>query len=97
MSLETFWPQSLPKMPRPEQSQADADSESELSPALAKALQIMTEKISNAIDEKLGPLAETVHNHTQQLESVNGRLDEAERRIMAVEAFLEDGQSRFYS
>lgn len=112
MSLETFWSQSLPKMPKPakktgkkdstsegladepEQSQADAGSEAELSPALAKALQIMTEKISNAIDEKLGPLAETVHGHTQQLESVNGRLDEAERRIMAVEALSEDAQSR---
>lgn len=72
MSLETFWLQSLPKMPRtakktakkdsttegsadePEQSLEDAGSEAELSPALAKALQIMTEKISNAIDEKLG-------------------------------------------
>lgn len=115
MSLETFWPQSLQKMPRPakktakkdsaaegsadkpEQSQADAGSEADLSPALAKALQIMTEKISNAIDEKLGPLAETVHNHTQQLESVNGRLDEAERRIMAVEAFSEDAQSRVFN
>lgn len=112
MSLETFWPQSLPKMPRPakktakkdstaegsadepEQSQADAGSEAELSPALAKALQIMTEKISNAIDEKFGLLAETVNNHTQQLESVNGRLDEAERRIMVVEASSEDAQSR---
>lgn len=115
MSLETFWPQSLPKMPRPakktakkystadgsadepEQSQADAGSEAELSPAHAKALQIMTEKISNAIDEKLGPLAETVHNHTQQLESVNNRLDEAERRIMAVEASSEDAQSRAFA
>lgn len=60
---------------------AEANSEPELSPALAKALEIMTEKISSAIAEKLGPLAETVHNHTQQLETATHRLDEAERRI----------------
>lgn len=69
--LETFWSQSLQKMPipakktgekdstadasaeEPEQSLRDANSESELSPALAKELQIITEKISNTIDEKI--------------------------------------------
>ncbi|KAL0150398.1 hypothetical protein M9458_054215 [Cirrhinus mrigala] len=38
----------------PEHSSGDANSEPELSPALAKALEIITEKISGAIDQKLG-------------------------------------------
>ncbi|RXN13098.1 LINE-1 type transposase domain-containing 1 [Labeo rohita] len=104
MSREMFWSQSLLKMPKPakktrkkadelEHSSGDTNSEPELSPTLAKALEIMTERISSAIDEKLGPLAEIVHNHTQQLESATNRLVEVERRIMAAEAFSEDAQT----
>lgn len=81
----------------PEHGSDDVNSEPELSPALAKALEIMTEKISSTIDEKLGPLAETVHNHTQQLETATHRLDEAERRIMAAEASSEDAQTRVFT
>lgn len=107
MSLETFWPQSLPKMPRSAKKMAKiirtlTNRRTSLNRVrqmlaarlkLAKAFQIMTEKISNATDEKLGPLAETVHNHTKQLEGVNNQFEEAERRIMVVEASSEDAQS----
>ncbi|KAI4794776.1 hypothetical protein KUCAC02_031847 [Chaenocephalus aceratus] len=67
--------------------QAESGISDELDPALAKALNVMTDNIIKVIDEKLSPLVETIHNHSVELQSANRRLDEAETRIMAVENF----------
>lgn len=56
-----------------------------LDPALAKALSVMTSNIIKVIDEKLSPLAETIHRHSTELNAASERLDEAEARLLAVE------------
>lgn len=46
--------------------QADGDTADGLDPALAKARSIMTSNIIKVIDEKLSPLAETIHKHATE-------------------------------
>ncbi|KAL0168443.1 hypothetical protein M9458_036665 [Cirrhinus mrigala] len=78
----------------PERCEGEASDDFELSPAMAKAFQHMTETISKTIDAKLDPLAEVVHIHSQQLENCKARLDEAERRIASAEELAESMQAR---
>lgn len=61
-------------------------SEPELEPGLAKALEIMTNRIMSKISEKLDPLAKTVASHTNELKRANERMDEAEDRVLQLEA-----------
>ncbi|CAL9707497.1 unnamed protein product [Knipowitschia caucasica] len=65
--------------------QADSDIPDGLDPALAKALSLMTANIIKVIDEKLSPLAETIHKHAAELQTASKRLDEAEARLLATE------------
>ncbi|ROL48342.1 LINE-1 retrotransposable element ORF1 protein [Anabarilius grahami] len=65
----------------PEQGDGEENDKVELSPAMAKAFQHMTETISKTIDVKLDPLAEIIHTHSQELENCKSRLDEAENRF----------------
>ena len=52
-----------------------------LDPALTKALNLMTADIIKVINEKLSPLAETIHKQAVDLQ----RLDEVEARLLALE------------
>ena len=61
------------------------DEEAELEPGLAKALELMTNKLMTAINDKLEPLAKTVLSHTTELKRANDRLDEAEARVLQLE------------
>ncbi|CAB1436489.1 unnamed protein product [Pleuronectes platessa] len=62
---------------------AEPDSADGLDPALAKALNVMTSNIIKVIDEKLGPLAETIRKHATEIQTANERLDEAEARAIS--------------
>lgn len=74
--------------------QAESDTAEGLDPALAKALSVMTANIIKVIDEKLSPLAETIHKHATELQTANKRLDEAEARLLAVENSAEAQEPR---
>ncbi|XP_045931245.1 uncharacterized protein LOC123986873 isoform X2 [Micropterus dolomieu] len=65
--------------------QTEFDTADGLDPALAKTLSIMTSNIIKVIDEKLSPLAETIHKHATELLAASKRLDEAGTRLLAVE------------
>lgn len=111
MSLETFWPDSFVKMPKPlkklekkdlpENAASEdchaGDDAGQLDPALSRALQEMTEKITKVIDDKLGSLAQTVQAHSQQLEQTTVRLNEAENRIAEAESSVDTANARIQS
>ncbi|ROL53298.1 hypothetical protein DPX16_1985 [Anabarilius grahami] len=78
----------------PEQGDGEENDEVELSPAMAKAFQHMTETISKTIDVKLDPLVEIIHTHSQELENCKSRLDEAERRIVSAEELADSMKAR---
>ena len=70
------------------------DEEAELEPGLAKALDLMTNKLMTAINDKLEPLAKTVLSHTTELKRANDRLDEAEARVLQLETANEPHAER---
>ena len=70
------------------------DSEMELEPGLAKAFELMTNKIMLAINDKLDPLAQTVLSHTNDLKRANDRLDEVEARMLQVETANEPQEAK---
>lgn len=66
--------------------QTESDVSDELDPALDKALRLMTANILKVTDEKLSPLAETIHKHSAELQTASKRLDEAQARVLAAES-----------
>lgn len=54
----------------------------------------MTSNIIKVIDEKLGPLAETIHKHAMELQAANTRFDKAEARLLAAENSAEAREPR---
>ena len=66
----------------------EEDSEMELEPGLARALDLMTNKLMMAINDKLDPLAKTVLSHTSELKRASDRLDEVEARVLQVETAI---------
>ena len=72
----------------------EEDDEAELDPGLAKALDLMTNKLMVAINEKLEPLAQTVLSHTTELKKTKDRLDEAEARVLQLETANESQGNR---
>ncbi|CAB1430425.1 unnamed protein product [Pleuronectes platessa] len=70
------------------------EEEAELEPGLAKALDLMTNKLMMAINDKLEPLAKTVLSHTTELKRANDRLDEAEARVLQLETANEPHAER---
>ena len=65
--------------------QAEFETVDGLDPAFAKALSVMTSNIIKVIDEKLSPLAETIHKLATLLQAASRWFDEAEARLPAVE------------
>lgn len=64
------------------------DSGMELEPGLARALELMTDKLMMTINDKLDPLAKTVLSHTSELKRASDRLDEVEARVLQVETAI---------
>lgn len=65
--------------------QAELETADGLDPALAKAVSVMSTNIIKVIEEKLSPLAETIHKHATEIQTISKLLDEAEVRPLAVE------------
>lgn len=72
----------------------EEDSEMELEPGLARALDLMTNKLMMAINDKLDPLAKTVLSHTSELKRASDRLDEVEARVLQVETANEPQEAK---
>lgn len=66
-----------------------ADGCGQLEPALSRALQEMTEKITKVIADKLGMGMLTSQVHSQQLEQATARLNMAENRTADVKSSVD--------
>lgn len=60
-------------------------TEKELESGLAKALELMTNKLMAAINNKHNPLTKTVLAHTNKLKRASEQLDEVEARMLQLE------------
>lgn len=82
---------SLPELSPVEEEQQPllANNEDVLDPAFRQTIQEITANITRVIDEKLGPLSQTIQAHAQQLKKIEERTTEAENRIAAAECTSE--------
>lgn len=72
---------------------AEANSNS-FEPALRAAISEITSNITKVMDEKLGPLAQLIQVHREELDGHARRLTEAEGRISAMEDAIDPVESR---
>jgi len=86
----------MPDSPPEEEEQRllQADNEFVLDPAFRLTIQEVTANITRVIDEKLGPLSQTIQAHAQQLKEIEQRATEAENRIAAAEHTCETVDTR---
>lgn len=87
---------SLPDFPPVEEEPHPllANTEDVLDPAFRQTIQEITANITRVIDEKLGPLSQTIQAHAQQLKKVEERTTETENRIAAAEHITESVETR---
>lgn len=87
---------SLPDLPPVEEEQPPLKDSTEdaLDPAFRQTIQEITANITKVIDEKLGPLSQTLQAHAQQLNKLEERTAEAENRISAAEHVSETAEMR---
>lgn len=77
-----------------EQQQLLANTEDTLDPAFRQTIREITANITKVIDEKLGPLSQTIQAHARQLKEIEERTTEAENRIAAAEHASETVETR---
>ncbi|KAE8277957.1 hypothetical protein D5F01_LYC24000 [Larimichthys crocea] len=75
--------------PEEEQQQLQANPKVVLDAPFRQTIQEITANITKVIDEKLGPLSQTLQAHAQQLKEIEERTTEAENRIAATEHICE--------
>lgn len=77
-----------------QQQQLQANTEVVLDAAFRQTIQEITANITRVIDEKLGPLSQTIQAYAQQLKKIEERTTEAENRIAAAEHTCEAVDTR---
>ena len=98
-SSKTSRPEATASLPdfspvEEEQQPLMANTEDALDPAFRQTIQEITANITRVIDEKLGPLSQTLQAHAQQLKKIEERTTEAENRIAAAERTSETAEMR---
>lgn len=98
-SSKTSRPEATARLPdfspvEEEQQPLMANTEDALDLAFRQTIQEITANITRVIDEKLGPLSQTLQAHAQQLKKIEERTTEAENRISAAEHISETAEMR---
>lgn len=94
--VKTSEPEASASMLEEEPQQVQANTEVVLDASFRQTIQEITANITKVIDEKLGPLSQTILAHAEQLKKIEERTAEAENRIAAAERTCEDVDTRVH-